>query len=578
MPTARNGVATGVIAGQLYVVTGPLTTAVEVYDPASNTWAIKAPIPTNRAIASAGVIDGKLYVVGGCINSDCRVGVTNILQVYDPATDTWTTKASMPTARAAMATGVIAGQLYVAGGFQACYGPCPMVNTLEVYDPATNIWTSKASMPTTRSHMDGAVIDGKLYVVGGSTDGGNAIATLEVYDPSTDAWTTNAPMPTARQSHGAGEVNGILYAVSGVLAGGIAVNTVEAYDPATDTWTTVAPIPTAQYLSKPQGINGVLYVAGIGAGSSTLEAFTPDQPPVANAGPNQVVQSEGPGGTSVTLDGSGSSDPGGETLTFEWKDASNNVIGNTATLNVTAPLGTSTYTLKVTDPGGLSATATTDVSVQDTISPAIQCDSADGLWHANNVSINCTATDGGSGPALQNVALSTSVAANTEVANASTNSQPVCDAVGNCATTGPVSGNMIDRKAPSISITAPTASIYLLNQPAASGYSCSDGGSGSATCLGTVANGSNFDTATVGAKSFTVTATDNVGNSTSSAVNYSVAYAAAGMCFGSAGHAILQPVNSDGTSVFKKGSTVPAKFRACDASGNSVGSPGVVSS
>jgi hypothetical protein len=291
-----------------------------------------------------------------------------------------------------------------------------------------------------------------------------------------------------------------------------------------------------------------------------------------------VVQSEGLSGTSVTLDGTGSSDPNSDTLTFEWKDASNNVIGSTATVNVTAPLGTSTYTLKVSDPGGLSATATTDVSVQDTISPAIVCDSADGLWHVDNVSINCTATDGGSGPALQNVTLSTSVAPGTEDANASTNSQQGCDAVGNCATAGPVSGNMIDRKAPSISITAPTGSTYLLNQSAASGYSCSDGGSGTATCAGPVASGSNFDTASVGAKTFTVAATDNVGNSASSTVNYSVGYAAAGMCFGSAGHAILQPVNPDGTSVFKKGSTVPAKFRVCDASGNSVGSPGVVSS
>lgn len=288
MPTARTGVATGVIAGQLYVATGSLTTAVEVYDPALNTWTITAPIPTNRAFASAGGIDGKLYVVGGCINSDCRIGWTNILEVYDPATDTWTTKASMPTARAGASEGVIAGQLYVAGGFQSC-GACLALNTLEVYDPATNTWTTKASMPTARSHMGGAVINGKLHVVGGVNisfpgDPATTLATLEVYDPSTDAWTTKAPMPIPRQVLGAGEVNGILYAVSGTLADGTAVNTVEAYDPATDAWTTVAPIPTARYLPKPQGLNGVLYVAGNGPNNSaisTLEAFTPavSQPP-----------------------------------------------------------------------------------------------------------------------------------------------------------------------------------------------------------------------------------------------------------------------------------------------------------
>ena len=276
MPTERSGVATGVIAGQLYVATGSNTTALEVYDPASNGWTTRAPIPTNRALASADVIDGKLFVVGGCVNSDCRIGVTNTLEVYDPATNAWTTRAPMPTARAAMAAGVIAGKLYVVGGFQACYGPCPIYNTLEVYDPATNSWTTKAPMPTARAQMGGAVINGKLYLVGGSTNGTvpGQLATLEVYDPYTNAWTTKASMPTSRFGLGAGEVNGVLYAVGGY--NGTVLTTVEAYSPATDSWTTVAPTPTARAESRPQGINGVLYVAGGSTSTATLEAFTPE--------------------------------------------------------------------------------------------------------------------------------------------------------------------------------------------------------------------------------------------------------------------------------------------------------------
>ena len=61
-------------------------------------------------------------------------------------------------------------------------------------------------------------------------------------------------------------------------------------------------------------------------------------------------------------------------------------------------------------------------------------------------------------------------------------------------------------------------------------------------------------------------------------MNYSVSYATATMCLGNAGHQILQPIDADGSSVFKKGSTVPAKFRVCDANGRSVGTPGVVTS
>jgi len=60
--------------------------------------------------------------------------------------------------------------------------------------------------------------------------------------------------------------------------------------------------------------------------------------------------------------------------------------------------------------------------------------------------------------------------------------------------------------------------------------------------------------------------------------NFSIMYASSGMCLSEPGHAVLQPINADGSSVFKQGSTVPAKFRVCDANGNSVGTSGVVAS
>jgi MBG domain-containing protein/YDG domain-containing protein len=65
---------------------------------------------------------------------------------------------------------------------------------------------------------------------------------------------------------------------------------------------------------------------------------------------------------------------------------------------------------------------------------------------------------------------------------------------------------------------------------------------------------------------------------TNTGADFSIIYAPSGMCLGDAGHAILQPINADGSSVFKQGSTVPAKFRVCDANGASVGTPGVVAS
>jgi hypothetical protein len=97
------------------------------------------------------------------------------------------------------------------------------------------------------------------------------------------------------------------------------------------------------------------------------------------------------------------------------------------------------------------------------------------------------------------------------------------------------------------------------------------------SCAGPVAAGANFDTASVGGKMFAVNASDNVSNSSSSSTNYSVVYPSSGLCLGEAGHQILQPINADGSSVFKRNSTVPAKFRVCDANGSSVSTAGMVS-
>jgi hypothetical protein len=165
----------------------------------------------------------------------------------------------------------------------------------------------------------------------------------------------------------------------------------------------------------------------------------------------------------------------------------------------------------------------------DTTAPSVACGAADGLWHATNVAIGCTASDGGSGLASTGDAsfsLSTTVPAGSETANAATNSHQVCDNAGNCATAGPVAGNKIDRKGPSITLTTPAAGarysvLGTLFRPVRASYSCSDAGSGLATCTGTKASGATLNTG-LGSHAFTVTATDKVGNTSSVTHTYTV--------------------------------------------------------
>jgi len=118
-----------------------------------------------------------------------------------------------------------------------------------------------------------------------------------------------------------------------------------------------------------------------------------NRPPVANAGSDQTLECAGRVGTPVTLDGSASSDPDGDPLTFEWKDATGSVVGTTALVHLNLPLGTHTFTLTVTDPGGLSSTATTHVTVRDTTPPTLSVSlSPNVLWPPNHKLVMVTAT------------------------------------------------------------------------------------------------------------------------------------------------------------------------------------------
>ena len=244
LPAPQVQVAVGVVNNTLYAVGGSDGTlisgeghflgTVEAYDPTSNTWNSRAPMPTPRRAHAIGVVNGVLYAVGGLANGS----FVNTVEAYDPTTDRWTTKAPMPTPRAHSAVGVVNGILYVVGG--CLTGPCSQqaLGTVEAYDPTSNTWTTKAPMPTPRAALGIGVVNGVLYAVGGFTNGAHHLNTVEAYDQTTDTWSTKSPMPTPRDLFGAvGVLNGVLYAVGGshppdgVEADYTGLATVEAYQP-----------------------------------------------------------------------------------------------------------------------------------------------------------------------------------------------------------------------------------------------------------------------------------------------------------------------------------------------------------
>jgi alpha-tubulin suppressor-like RCC1 family protein len=140
-------------------------------------------------------------------------------------------------------------------------------------------------------------------------------------------------------------------------------------------------------------------------------------------------------------------------------------------------------------------------------------------WYVTDVSIPWTGADAYS--ALDAARNPTSPLVLSAEGIAVSGSVTLCDIAGNCATFTS-SSFKIDKTAPSIAITAPAHAVYTLHQVVPAGFSCADAGSGLASCNGAVVSGSAIDTTTVGTKSFTVTAADVSGNSSSSTVSYTV--------------------------------------------------------
>jgi len=206
--------------------------------------------------------------------------------------------------------------------------------------------------------------------------------------------------------------------------------------------------------------------------------------------------------------------------------------------------------------------------IDDKTPPTVRCGTVGDDWHDADVSVPCIAFDTGfdlANAGDASFSLATNVAAGSETDDAATATHPaICDKGGHCTgVVAAISGINVDKKAPEVFVVTPAAGTpsYTVGQVVTADYSCTDLGSGVATCAGPVPIGGNLDT-TVGAHPFTVNATDKVGHAAGVAHPYVVGYA-------------ICPLY-DPTVTKKAGSTVPIKVRLCNATGGNLSSPSLV--
>ncbi len=267
MTTARWDLSTCVVDGKIFAIGGasgyasrPLRT-VEEYDPATDTWTTKSEMPTARQGLSISVVNGKIYAIGGIDASGGSypsAKTFSTVEEYDPATDTWTTKSEIPTARGFHSANVVDGRIYVFGGAISCPW-CARIMTLEMYDPATDTWTRKGDIPRSISTASTSLVDGKIYAIGGE----GTVRRIDEYDPVTNTWTRKADMPTPRTDLSTSVLDGKIYVIGGDRGSSYqGIATVDVYDPATDTWTTAPDMPTPRIGPRTSVVDGKIYAIG----------------------------------------------------------------------------------------------------------------------------------------------------------------------------------------------------------------------------------------------------------------------------------------------------------------------------
>jgi hypothetical protein len=236
---------------------GAMTSGLGAWIPVAN-----YPIPIEDNAAARDPATGKVYSVGG-YDASANVN-TNVGFMYDPKVDGWYFIAYMAKGRASPAAAFINGRLYVTNGWGS-FGGNPVAR-LGIYNPETDTWSKGAKNPVPAGGgSTGAVLDGKMYVVGGCKNSScdPNLSAVEVYDPNTGKWSAAANYPHAVSFVSCGAIAGRLYCAGGTRAGaGDQYQDGYGYNPETNEWTPIKDMPIGLWGSGFAAANGLLLVSG----------------------------------------------------------------------------------------------------------------------------------------------------------------------------------------------------------------------------------------------------------------------------------------------------------------------------
>ncbi len=291
VPRARAAVAVlgdgdVLVAGGQSSNGSPLSEA-ELYDPASGAWRATGSMPVPLSQSTATVLgDGDVLLAGGLTLNGGQVQPTGDSVLYDPASGTWAfTKSGMPAPSfAASAALTASGDVLYAGGLTATGASAQATAGVELFDPATGTWSNGPQLPLAVADAQVSPLGGgAVLLAGGERAASGQLSPLsEVYQPSSNSW---QPVGNLLQAVAQATVthlaNGAVLVAGGeTTTAGAPTDLAQVYDPATGAWTRTGSLPVASYgaVAAPLPSGEVLYAGGMtsATGSPTAAAAVYD--------------------------------------------------------------------------------------------------------------------------------------------------------------------------------------------------------------------------------------------------------------------------------------------------------------
>ena len=264
---------------------------VDVYDPATNTWSRATDMPVGRGHISSSTIvyKGRILVIGGTVDGGDNGLASDAVLMYDPVTNQWLQLPPIPAYRKTPVADVIGDKIIVSTGGGYYQTATTWVGVLP------NSWETAATMPVSMGEVASGIIGNYLYVVGETSD-----VTLR-YNLSTNAYSSTAvtKRPFKGNHHTAEVIDGKLYLFGGLGTGG---GKVQILNPATNSWSAGADMPWAGGSSSSALIGGQVYVAGGIVGSTTTNRLA-RYDPTLNTWTELAVMPQGRNHTAAATDG-----------------------------------------------------------------------------------------------------------------------------------------------------------------------------------------------------------------------------------------------------------------------------------